>query len=124
MSNNIGELIDNLFITHKKADGKHYTNLEVSEAIGVSESYVGKLRRGMIENPGRGILRDLSLFFRVPIDYFFPELDQIDIKQSLIPDDQLSLVLRSSGLSRKAQQYIQGLFDLLRTYDEEDSKRE
>lgn len=119
--NEIGELIDSLFSTHKKADGKEYTNQEVAEAVGVTHSYIGKLRAGKVNNPGRDTLRDLSLFFGVPIGYFFPELSSNDSNQSLTADDQLSLVLRSSGLNTKAQRYIRGLFDLLRSQNEDDS---
>ena len=115
----IGDLVNNLFTTHKKADGKEYTNQEVAEAIEVTHSYIGKLRAGKIANPGRDTLKNLSLFFGVPINYFFPELES-PTEQSMTPDDQLSMVLRSSGLSSKAQRYIQGLFKLLRTQDDDD----
>lgn len=70
------ELIDQLFRTHRKPDGKEYSHVELSSALGgaLAPSHIGKLRAGTIRNPQRDTLLQLCQFFRVPPTYFFPEL--------------------------------------------------
>jgi transcriptional regulator with XRE-family HTH domain len=70
------ELIDQLFRTHRKPDGKEYSYVELSSALGgaLEPSHIGKLRAGTIQNPKRDTLLLLCQFFRVSPTYFFPEL--------------------------------------------------
>jgi transcriptional regulator with XRE-family HTH domain len=72
----VAELIDALFRSHRKPDGREYTYREVSEALEgkLTPSHIGKLRSGVIEDPKRETLLALCQFFSVPPDYFFPEL--------------------------------------------------
>jgi transcriptional regulator with XRE-family HTH domain len=70
------ELIDQLFRTHRKPDGKEYSHVELSSALGgaLAPSHIGKLRTGTIQNPKRDTLLLLCRFFQVTPSYFFPEL--------------------------------------------------
>ena len=73
MMKTVAELIDDLFITHRKEDGREYTHKEVCEALGdVAPSHLSRLRSGIISNPGREVLLSLCRFFKVPPSYFFP----------------------------------------------------
>jgi transcriptional regulator with XRE-family HTH domain len=76
----IALLVDNLFKMRRRPDGKEYSYQEVENALEkrLTASYVRKLRTGLIPNPGRDALIELCTFFRVPISYFFPELEQED----------------------------------------------
>jgi transcriptional regulator with XRE-family HTH domain len=73
-------MVDRLFQTHRKPDGSEYSSQEVSRLLKqrydeeIDGSYIAKVRRGQIKNPGRDALKQLCLFFEVPASYFFPEL--------------------------------------------------
>src|SRR6188768_2513129 len=73
------DLVDALFLTHRRPDGKEYTYQEVSNGINgeLDPSYITKVRKGIIKNPGRDALKLLCFFFHVPASYFFPELDAL-----------------------------------------------
>ena len=73
--NIVAELVNDLFRTHRKPDGREYSNREVVSALGgqVSADALSKIRRGDITNPGRNTLLLLCQFFNVPPSYFFPE---------------------------------------------------
>lgn len=116
MPKTIGELINDLFITLHKPDGREYSNQEVGRNTGLDPAYIGKLRNNKVSNPGRDTLISLSRFFSVPIEYFFPELIHHSHKT---PDEFFSIALRSTELDSDAQLYIQGLFDLLRKNNQE-----
>ncbi|HEU4327419.1 MAG TPA: helix-turn-helix domain-containing protein [Roseiflexaceae bacterium] len=70
------ELVEDLFRTYRHPSGREYSNQEVSTALNdaVDASYIAKIRRGIIKNPGRHGLLALCRFFKVPSSYFFPEL--------------------------------------------------
>lgn len=116
MAKSIGELIDDLFLTLHKSDGREYSNQEVGRATGLDPAYIGKLRSSKVSSPGRDTLINLSRFFGIPIQYFFPELGSTPQKT---PDETFSIALRSTGLDNDAQIYIQGLYDLLRKNNQE-----
>src|SRR5690349_5222471 len=95
----VAELVDDLFHTHRKPDGREYTHKEVSLALGgaVEPSHLSKLRTGKIPNPGRETLLALCHFFQVQPSYFFPELDALaqQARQSAGQPDLLRVALRS-----------------------------
>lgn len=111
----VADLINELFRRNPKPNGREYTNQEISAASGIDSSYLSRLRTGKIPNPGRETLKNLSLFFRVPVSYFFPELDGV------LPEDgdgqsfgeQLHQVLRKAGLNQQARTQVEGLIALL-----------
>lgn len=104
------ELIDELFHLHLKGDGTEYTNREVAKVLGCDASYIGKLRRGLITNPGRDTLLGLAKFFGVPITYFFPEMTEAPIDA----DVQVSVALRSAGLDEDERSHIKAIIDMIR----------
>src|SRR5215210_1412365 len=101
---NIGELVDRLFRTHLRADGKEYSYQEVAAALNdeIDPTYIGKLRSGKVPNPGRNTLKLLCLFFGVPASYFFPDLEPKGAAEedpALVGERKLQIALRSVGLS-------------------------
>ncbi len=113
----VADLVDQLFRSHLRPDGKEYTYLEVAEALGgrVDASSIAKLRKGKITNPGRNVLLSLCRFFQVPASYFFPELDELSPSHGQqSAEQQLQVALRSSGLPPDVQQHIEGLINAFR----------
>jgi transcriptional regulator with XRE-family HTH domain len=120
VNNNVStaELVDNLFKTHKRSDNREFTYQEIANALDrqLDASYIAKVRKGVIKNPGRDALKLLCQFFRVPSSYFFPELDMLSADESAERDEKqaLRVVLRSAGLSAEAQAHVEGLIEMLR----------
>ncbi len=112
----VAELLDNLFQTHRKAGGKEYSYQEVSDALHgeLNSTYIAKIRKGKIQNPGRNTLLLLCRFFQVPAAYFFPELDDQTTADDLT-DEQLNEVLarRTAGLTPEARKRLAALLDIL-----------
>src|SRR6476659_939354 len=80
----IADLVNDLFRTHRKPDGREYSSSEVSRALNgeLDPTYMAKLRRGGIPNPGRNTLLLLCRFFGVAPTYFFPELQPPELPES------------------------------------------
>jgi transcriptional regulator with XRE-family HTH domain len=117
----VAELVDHLFKTRRRPDGKEYTYQEVENATDkrLSASYIRKLREGMIRNPGRDALMELCFFFRVPASYFFPELEALAPPEEYTQQDQLHVALRSLEVSPDVKEHLQGLIDALRQHQTE-----
>ncbi|WP_054536939.1 helix-turn-helix domain-containing protein [Herpetosiphon geysericola] len=85
---NIADLINGLFRSYPRPDGREYTNKEVCEALqqSLQESHLSRLRKGKIPNPSRETILALCQFFKVPASYFFPELydDQVQSNPDVI----------------------------------------
>lgn len=109
----VGQLIDNLFETRRKPDGKQYTHIEVAIEMGgaIDPSYLSKLRNDKIPNPGRDTLLALCRVFRVQPSYFFPELDPValEVPSRDTAREQLRVALRSAGLDPNVQAKIEEL---------------
>lgn len=121
-------LVDQLFRTHLKPDGQEYSYQEVSKALRgeLDPSYIAKVRRGVIKNPGRDALMHLCLFFHVPASYFFPELEALaptDEKASEQSLTSLRMAFRSMNLSPDVQKYLEGIIVALRREDEGQNER-
>ncbi len=104
----IAKLVDDLFRTHRRPDGREYTYKEISVALGgvVEPSHISKLRTGKIANPGRDTLLSLCRFFHVPPAYFFPEL----LSQSQEDEtDMIHIALRSTKLDSEVQEKLENL---------------
>lgn len=84
----VADLLNRLFHLRRHPSGREYSNGEV--ALGMrgkhDRSYVRKVRTGEIPNPGYQALLELCIFFRVPITYFFPQLDAFEF-EPLPPED-------------------------------------
>ena len=61
---------------------------EVAKALNdeLDPSYLAKIRKGVIKNPGRDALKLLCLFFHVPASYFFPELELLSPPVTQTPE--------------------------------------
>ncbi|MDP9310471.1 MAG: helix-turn-helix domain-containing protein, partial [Chloroflexota bacterium] len=97
----VAELVDRLFKTHRRPDGREYTYHEVADALGgaIDSTSLSKLRSGAITNPGRRSLLLLCQFFHVPAAYFFPELDVLAPQDTTISaEEQLHAAFRSMGV--------------------------
>lgn len=79
----LSERVNYLFLVRLHPDeARPYTVNEVVAASRglTAKSNIYKLRDGSNENPTRETLMCLATFFKVPITYFFPELDDQDIE--------------------------------------------
>lgn len=111
----VAELVDRLFQTHRRPDGKEYSFHEVAAKLDgqLSPGYLAKLRNGTSGNPSRQSLLLLCQFFKVPASYFFPELDDLAAEEPS-EDEKIALALRSSSLPEEVQDHIQGLIKAIR----------
>lgn len=114
----VAELVEDLFQTHRRPDGREYTNREVSLALGgqVEPSHLSKLRNGKITNPGRETLLLLCRFFNTPPSYFFPELDMPQTSQEVgnPQGESLHVALRSAGLSPQVREKLEALIQAIK----------
>jgi transcriptional regulator with XRE-family HTH domain len=112
----VAELLDNLFKTRTKLGGKEYSYQEVSDGLNgeLDPTYIAKIRKGRITNPGRNTLLLLCRFFQVPATYFFPELDLQPVSEDLA-DEQLdeALARRAAKLTPEARRHLAALLDIL-----------
>ena len=115
----VADLINNLFSSHLRPDGREYTNKEVCDSLGnaIETSHLSRLRKGKIANPGRDTLLALCRFFRVPPSYFFPELAENTNEESVDPEMMMQIALRSSGVLPDVQQKLAALIRSLRPKD-------
>lgn len=115
----VAELVDALFTSNTKPDGREFTYTEVAAALReqygkpVDSSHFGKIRAGLVKNPSRETLLMLCQFFKVPAAYFFPELER-DMPNEERIRIQLREALRAAGLSPQARAHLEGMIDLLR----------
>ena len=112
------QLVDKLFNEHRKPDGREYSCQEVSKALNgeLDASYIAKVRRGVIKNPGRDALMLLCRFFQVPSSYFFPELEALTSSEDTPgdkPKELLRAAFRSMDLSPNVQEYLEGIINAL-----------
>lgn len=114
----MAELVNDLFRTHRRPDGREYTASEISRALNgeLDPSYLGKMRRGKIENPTRQTLLLLCQFFKVPSSYFFPELTSPG-EENQGEDDPIAIAARSAKASPAVKQKLEAL---LRALQEEE----
>jgi|GEM_PF-6708212 len=76
----VQKLVNLLFLHIYKPDGKQYTNKEVGDSVGVSQSSLTRLRDGDQPNPTLSTIRALLSFFDVPIAYMDATTDEEAIK--------------------------------------------
>lgn len=117
----IAALVNHLFQTRRKPDGKEYSSQDVENATNkrITSSAVRKLRDGKSRNPSRETLMELCFFFGVPASYFFPELEVLaPPSDDVAQQDHVQVLLRSiGGLSPDVTEHLQGLITALRRQD-------
>lgn len=112
----VGQLVDELFHTHRRPDGREYTYQEICTALdgAIEPSQLSRLRNGKVTNPGRETLLALCRFFQVRPSYFFPELEQLPPPAEATQPDALQVALRSSGLRPDVQAKLEDLIQTLK----------
>jgi transcriptional regulator with XRE-family HTH domain len=116
-TNMTAKLINDLFKEHLKPNGQEYSYQEVSKGIQtlggeLDASYIGKIRKGVIKNPGRDALMLLCRFFQVPASYFFPELSDLPTVEASPEERPLILfrmALRDMNVPDDLQKNLEGI---------------
>ena len=115
----MADLIDDLFRSHRKPNGREYSHVEVCQALdGVIEpSHLGKLRNGTIQNPKRDTLIALCRFFQVSPTYFFPELHGLGASNGAAPAqaDLVSALMATINLQPEAKRQLAAFLRALQT---------
>ncbi|MGW7529943.1 helix-turn-helix transcriptional regulator [Streptomyces sp. NPDC054783] len=75
--------LDQLFRTVHPSERAPWSNAEVARAVGVSETYIGYLRKGTRRNPTLTQMQALADFFGVPLAYFFDDGQGEQVRQDL-----------------------------------------
>ena len=106
----IADRLNALFDSHRRDDGQPFTNVEIEQKTKhqLEASYIGKLRNGRVDNPTVNTLKVLAKAFGITPDYF---LRPDPMAQS--GENQVRIALRSSGLNRDTQRYLEQLIDSL-----------
>ena len=121
MTKTVGELLDDLFKTHLHPNGREYTYQEVAKGVGgeLDPTYIAKLRKGKIPNPGRNAIMLLCRFFKIQPSYFFPELQPPHNPNATQKEDSLSIALRLSRIQPHVRKKIEELLRALEQSEEE-----
>jgi ESX-1-secreted protein regulator len=108
----LAQKLEHLFRTvHPR--GREYSNNEVADAVGVSGTYIGQLRKGLRDNPTKDTIEGIAEFFRVDPAYFFDDevTDQWDKRL------QLLVRLRDAGATNVAARLVGLPPDMLEVAD-------
>lgn len=119
----VGELLDELFKTRRHSSGREYTYQEVAKGVGgeLDPTYIAKLRKGKIPNPGRNALMLLCRFFKIQPSYFFPELQPPYNPDASQKEDSLNIALRLSRIQPHVRKKIEELLRALEQPEEGES---
>ena len=116
--NTMADLIDGLFRSHRKPNGREYSHVEVCLALGgvIEPSHLGKLRNGTIQNPKRDTLIALCRFFQVSPTYFFPELDGLGAPDGAAPAQvDINALMATINLPPEAKRRLGAFLRALQT---------
>ena len=115
----MADLINDLFRSHRKPNGREYSHVEVCLALGgvIEPSHLGKLRNGTIQNPKRDTLLALCRFFQVSPTYFFPELDELGASDGSAPAqaDLVNALMATITLPPEAKRQLAAFLRTLQT---------
>lgn len=125
---NLAANLDYLFATVPQEDGSPYTNAAVEReiherthgAIRVSASYVGQMRNGREKNPTASKLRELSITFGVPVDFWWQPSVTQEVKEqfsTLVAAREAKLrgiMARAHGVSDEGLSGILSILDGIR----------
>src|SRR5436853_6556069 len=115
----MADLIDDLFRSHRKPNGREYSHVEACQALDrmIEPSHLGKLRNGTIQNPKRDTLIALCRFFQVSPTYFFPELDGLGASDGAAPAqaDLVSALMATIDLPPEAKRQLAAFLRTLQT---------
>jgi transcriptional regulator with XRE-family HTH domain len=131
-SRTLADKLNYLFRTVQTKDPKtnrlrEFTNLEVADATGVSDTYIGYLRKGIRDNPTRQHMQALAKHFGVPAAYLAD--DDLPAERAADIEAQLGLVhaladagvaeiaLRAHGLSAKGLDALRVMVEQVRALE-------
>jgi ESX-1-secreted protein regulator len=108
----LAQKLEHLFRTvHPR--GREYSNNEVADAVGVSGTYIGQLRKGLRDNPTKDTIEGIAEFFRVDPAYFFDD----DVTDQWDKRLQLLVRLRDAGATNVAARLVGLPPDMLEVAD-------
>jgi transcriptional regulator with XRE-family HTH domain len=119
----LAEKLNTLFDTVRDERGREFSNQRVAAAVGVSDAYIGYLRRGERTNPTKANLEALARFFGVTPDYFFDsstaervaeQLRELRLLSRLRDAGALKVAMRLGGLSPGSLEAVAAMVDKLR----------
>lgn len=113
----IADLLDDLFRSHRKPNGREYSHVEVCEALemAIEPSHMGKMRNGTIKNPKRDTLLALCQFFQVSPTYFFPELPPMAVPAGQEQGELVSALMGTICLPPEAKRELEAFLRVLQT---------
>ena len=99
----IAAVVNRLFETHRRPNGKEYTNQDVADGLGgaIHPSTISKIRNGQVADPRRNALMLLCKFFGESPLVFFPDLDT-----GPPAEDPVVVALRSTSLAPEQQEKL------------------
>ncbi|ANP52046.1 hypothetical protein AVL59_22920 [Streptomyces griseochromogenes] len=75
--------LNRLFETVHPSGRGPWSNAEVARSLGLSETYIGYLRKGVRDNPTLAHMQALADFFGVPVAYFVDDEQGEEVRQDL-----------------------------------------
>lgn len=109
----IADLVNLLFETIRRPDGRTYTEKEVSEHVNITQKTLNHIRTGRTPNPGISAIREISHFFGVSLDFF--DVERLDDCYAFLNERKgqaerspsvEGILLRAVNLSDEAQQDV------------------
>jgi transcriptional regulator with XRE-family HTH domain len=119
----LAEKLNTLFDTVRDERGREFSNQRVAAAVGVSDAYIGYLRRGERTNPTKANLEALASYFGVTPEFFFDsstaervteQLHQLRLFSRLRDAGALKVAMRLGGLSPGSLEAVAAMVDKLR----------
>lgn len=119
----LADKLNTLFDTVRDERGREFSNQRVAAAVGVSDAYIGYLRRGERTNPTKSSLEALARFFGVAPEFFFDtattervteQLRQLRLLSRLRDAGALRIAMRLGGLSPGSLEAVAAMVDQLR----------
>jgi len=86
---------------------KRFTQSELAEMLGISKGYLSQMETG-VRNPSLKIMKQFSIIFGVPVDYFI--YDRAEVNDKDIPEP-IKVFFRTQSFSDKDIDEIVSLFE-------------
>ncbi len=123
----MAELVNELFKLHRHPEGREYTHKEVEAGITevagrkiIDSSYLSKLRTGTIKRPSTLAIEALCYFFPVDVNYFFPDIVELQRHQTKHPENLFVNGVPEHGRDPVAlRKHLQALLRLLSDGDDD-----
>ncbi len=131
-SQTLADKLNYLFRTVRTKDPKterprEFSNAEVAEATGLSDTYIGYLRKGIRDNPTRQHMQALAKHFGVPTAYLADDdlpaqrvsdiEAQLGLVHALADAGVAEVALRAHGLSTKGLDALRVMVEQMREFE-------